>query len=175
MREPAGGRGGFTILELALLVLAVTALALAGLLPLVRRRCDANDAAAVELLRMVSSAQREWTAATGRRAALWEMAVSLPGVSEGARDRRSLLPPGLFPAEGGHGRSGGHLFRDGLGPDGRPGGCWAWPALPGYSGGRAFWLDYGSGRVHPARARAVRGAAPPDRLPAAGDLEPPLP
>ncbi len=156
----------FTILELALLILLLSAVSVMALPRLLVPRLRFNEENALRLLRELASSRDLWAAKSGSPPPLWSLSRFLDQ-GEAPRPPRDLMPLGFEMRPDGAVLRSGYRFHEGLGGKGTPVGCWAWPKLPGYSGTRVFWLSYADGGIQPflGRLDGIPGRAPdPDSL-----------
>ncbi len=157
---------GFTLPELLVLIVLVTAASMIGLPRALEPRMRLNEAAAAELLRMLASSRSAWTEKSGAEVTLPQLA-GFVFAEEPAGLPRDLMPRGFVIRTDGAVLRAGYRFREEVDPSLGPVGCWAWPKLPRYSGERVYWLDYASGRLHEAKPSVPlppRGAPQPEVL-----------
>lgn len=162
--RPRRLRCGFTLLEFLLFagfVLLVSTFALPRAL---EPRLALDEEQGLGYLGMVVNAERAWQRLTGEAVSLQRLAAEAPPAAPGRPNlHRVLFPPALIVDARGVAHRGGYRFRLAR-ADGRWVGCWAWPSLPGYSGRRAWYADFGSGRIH-AWEGELGGTEPPQRPP----------
>ncbi len=167
---PCSGARGFHLTGLLLVIAGSALLASWGIPRLLAPRLEQNEESARRHLEMLDGLQQAWLLRRSWPASLLELSTrGLPGSAEAA-------PPalgegwlgGLEPA--GRVLRGGYLFRDGW-TERQPAGVWAWPATPGYSGRRVYWLDYATHRIHRVPGREG-GGEPPAGPPEVGELQP---
>ncbi len=170
LRRP---RGGFTLLEFlvfAVLVLLVSTFALPRAL---EPRLALAEEQGLGYLGMVLNAERAWQRLSGEAVPLGRLAVEAPPAPLGSPNlHRVLFPPALIVDAAGIGHRGGYRYRL-VRSEGRWIGCWAWPSLPGYSGRRTYYADFGSARIHEWKGELESGG-PPQGPPAPARLGPPL-
>lgn len=150
--------GGFTLLELLVLVVLIVLSSVWGLPRALEPRLVQNERMAVELLRMIRASRQAWEARFGLPPTLAELAGPLQSPSRPAPSR-GLLPASALADGDGAILRGGYRFQERNGASGAALGCWAWPKLPGYSGRSVLWLDYDDQTIQ--EIVGIEGTPPP--------------
>jgi type II secretory pathway pseudopilin PulG len=135
-------RSGFSLAELVALLAVITAIGAFAMPRLYRERPAENEAAAVDVLQMLGSAQKSHRHATARWAQLFEIQFA-PGRS--SNDLEPFMP--FFSGSDNFVNYGGYHFLELTDSSGSPSGCLAAPITPGFSGNQVFRLDYASGDI----------------------------
>jgi type II secretory pathway pseudopilin PulG len=135
-------RSGFSLTELVILLVVLTALGAFAMPKLYRPRPAVNEASAVDVLNMLGSAQRSHRQATGSWAELFQIQFA-PG-----REPNDLAPfMPFFSGSDNFVNYGGYHYLELVDLNGRPAGCLATPITPGFSGRKTFRLTYADGSI----------------------------